>query len=75
MAVPVASYVQNILSWYTLWNVFESPSGTDVYPRMSPDDWQLRRNIKKCFDDGTLKLDDDEAIFSFPTKFIVETGN
>ena len=42
----------------------------DVSP--SPDDYQPRRNIKKLFDDGTLKLDKEEAILSFCNKFIME---
>ena len=35
---------------------------------------QPRHNIKKYFDDGTLEVDDGDAISSFPTKFLVERG-
>ena len=37
-----------------------------------PDDWRPRHNIKNAFEDGTLKLGDEETISSFSTKFIVE---
>ena len=52
-------------------NVFESCSVEDDESR-SPDDWQPRHNIKNMFDNGTLKLDDEEAISTFSNKFIVE---
>ena len=38
--------------------VFDSPTSAD----RSPDDWQPRHNIKKKFEDGTLKLDDEDSI-------------
>ena len=51
--------------------MFESYSveGDESRP---PDDWQPRHNMKKTFDNGTLKLDDEEAISTFSNKFIVE---
>jgi len=61
------------LPHYHYKDVFESPSDTDVCHR-SPDNCpdQPRHNIKKCFDDGTLKLDDNDAISSFSTEFNVQ---
>ena len=44
----------------------------DVFESCSPDDWQPRRNIKKLFDDGTSKLDKEEAILLFSNKFIMK---
>ena len=38
----------------------------------SPDDSQPRHNIKKMFDEGTLKLDNEKAILFFTNKLIVE---
>ena len=51
--------------------MFESCGGEGEDSR-SPDDWQPRHNIKKMFDHGSLKLDNEEAILSFSNKFIVE---
>ena len=50
--------------------VFESTAVAGMFPL--PDDWQPRHNIKQKFEDGTVKLTDDEAITSFSNKFIVE---
>ena len=45
------------LPYFHYKDLFGSPSDTDVCHCPS-DDWLPRHNIKKCFDDGTLKLDD-----------------
>ena len=48
-------------------DVFES-CGDEGDDSRSPDVWQPRHNIKKMFHDGTLKLDNEEAILYFSNK-------
>ena len=50
-------------------DVFEPTAAAGDVAR-PPDDWQPRHNIKQKFEDGTLKLTDDEAITSFSSKFV-----
>ena len=52
-------------------DVFESPNTVGGVSRCI-DDWQLRHNIKENFNNGTLKLNDEEAISLFSEKCIVE---
>ena len=49
-------------------DVFDTP--TDA--RRPPDDWQPRHHIKKKFAEGSLKLEDEEAINLFSKRFIVQ---
>ena len=53
---------------YHYLGVFDSPTGAD----RSHDDWQPRHNMKKKFQDGTLKLDNEDSICSFSRQFIVD---
>ena len=55
------------LSNFHYLSVFDTPAGAN-HP---PDDWQPLHNIKKQFEDGTLKLDDKEPISTFSRHFIV----
>ena len=57
IARPVADATK--LPDYHYKDVFEC-CGSEVEDSRSPDDWQPRHNIKKMFDDGTLKLDNEE---------------
>ena len=49
-------------------SVFDTPAGAN----RPPDEWQPRHNIKKQFEDGTLKLDNKESISTFSRHFIVD---
>ena len=56
---------------FIFFTIFESPNTVGGVSRCI-DNWQPRHNMKENFNNGTLKLNDEEAISLFSDKFIVE---